>query len=67
MCVCKLSSKPINLHFFNAHNERLLHKVFVISRLMKVEVGVIGQRLAESLIILDITEPNLKLVFFIIH
>ena len=57
-----------------AKKQLLLDEVFVISRIIKVEVGVISRSrrlrlitLTETLIILDITKPNLIIVLLYIE
>ena len=56
------------------NNKQLLDEVFVISRIIKVEVGVISRSrrlrlitLTETLIILDITKSNLIIVLLYIE
>ena len=43
-------------YFLFAENKQLLDEIFVISRIIKVEVGLITQ--TETLIILDITKTE---------
>ena len=79
------AGKTLSVFFFvNEHNntnmkpqakkQLLLDEVFVISRIIKVEVGVISRSrrlrlitLTETLIILDITKPNLIMVLLYIE
>ena len=79
------AGKTLPVFFFvNEHNntnmkpqakkQQLLDEVFVISRIIKVEVGVISRSwrlrlitLTETLIILDITKPNLIIVLLYIE
>ena len=60
----------------NVNNKQLLDEVFVISRIIEVEVGVISRSrrlrlitLSETLIILDITktESNINLFYYTLN
>jgi len=63
-----------NKKLVRLYHKQLLDEVFVISRIIKVEIGVISRSrrmrlitLTETLIILDITKPNLIIVLLYIE